>query len=175
MWWIKRCCCWAPLVEQKNSRNTVKSRHKYFIPYVFYYLYTAINGGWSNWPDWGDCSTTCGKGTQSRERRCNNPNPQHRGRKCTGEKAESRACENKPCRKFFKPLLLLIMLIGYPTTTTTFISYLKVTHRVLQFFVQVDTGRSEFSNLIESDYHWVTNFNLFGHTKEMILIILGLL
>ena len=39
------------------------------------------------------------------------------------------------------------------TTTTTFISYLKLTHRVLQFFVQVDTGRSEFNELIESDCH----------------------
>ena len=45
------------------------------------------------------------------------------------------------------------MITTTTTTTTTFISYLKVTHRVLQFFVQVDTGRSEFSELIESDCH----------------------
>ena len=52
------------------------------------------------------------------------------------------------------------------TTTTTFISNLKVTHRVLQFFVQVDTGRSEFSELIESDCHYVTNYNLYRSHKR---------
>ena len=52
------------------------------------------------------------------------------------------------------------------TTTTTFISYLKLTHRVLQFFVQVDTGRSEFNELIESDCHLVTNYNLFRSHKR---------
>ena len=45
------------------------------------------------------------------------------------------------------------------TTTTTFISYLKVTQS-FTIFLKVDTGRSEFSELIESDCHYVTDYNL---------------
>ena len=54
----------------------------------------------------------------------------------------------------------MLNFLSLLTTTTTFILYLKVTRKVLQIFVQVDTGKSEFSKLIESDYHYVTNYNL---------------
>lgn len=32
-----------------------------------------VNGGWSVWTKWTECSRTCGKGVKSRSRECINP------------------------------------------------------------------------------------------------------
>jgi hypothetical protein len=55
-----------------------------------------IHGNWSVWSQWSECSTTCGTGTQDRERECNNPAPQYGGDNCTGESAETRSCLDLP-------------------------------------------------------------------------------
>lgn len=58
-----------------------------------------VNGKYGTWGDFGSCSVTCGGGTQFRERKCDNPAPQHEGKDCTGEGAskESKACSKIPC------------------------------------------------------------------------------
>ncbi|XP_063675690.1 semaphorin-5B-like [Bolinopsis microptera] len=52
----------------------------------------AIDGGWSDYSDWGACSAGCGKGTQTRSKTCNNPPPANGGKDCGGEAVESREC-----------------------------------------------------------------------------------
>ena len=56
-----------------------------------------MDGGWSEFNEWSACSLTCGGGTQSRTRTCDNPPPLNAGRSCAGEPTEVRACETKGC------------------------------------------------------------------------------
>ena len=42
-------------------------------------LLFAVDGAWSGWANWSDCDVTCGSGTQSRVRSCDNPVPAHGG------------------------------------------------------------------------------------------------
>ncbi|KAL9956665.1 hypothetical protein ACROYT_G038180 [Oculina patagonica] len=59
----------------------------------------AINGGYSEWGDWNQCSVTCGEGSRTRSRSCNNPTPQHGGADCSslGPSQETGSCNEKPC------------------------------------------------------------------------------
>jgi len=41
-----------------------------------------IDGGYSKWSDWSQCSASCGMGQTSRERVCNNPTPKGNGKPC---------------------------------------------------------------------------------------------
>ena len=65
--------------------------------FLFLILLTAVNGGWSNWSGYIDCSRSCGGGTQSRNRSCTNPSPQHGGLSCRGNSSESRPCGINLC------------------------------------------------------------------------------
>ncbi len=58
---------------------------------------TPVNGGWSNWSDWGACSQSCGGGSQSRARTCTNPAPANGGTQCSGSPSESQACNPQAC------------------------------------------------------------------------------
>ena len=50
----------------------------------------GIDGNWGSWNEWSVCSKTCGSGTQTRTRECNNAAPQFEGNNCIGEFSESR-------------------------------------------------------------------------------------
>ena len=45
---------------------------------------------WSTWDHWS-CSVTCGRGTETRKRRCMS------GNDCRGNSEESRACNKQTC------------------------------------------------------------------------------
>ncbi|XP_023341881.1 uncharacterized protein LOC111711703 [Eurytemora carolleeae] len=56
-----------------------------------------VDGGWSTWGRWSQCSTTCGKGEQRRLRSCTAPMPSGEGRMCTGESFETNNCILRLC------------------------------------------------------------------------------
>ncbi|XP_071829906.1 uncharacterized protein [Apostichopus japonicus] len=56
-----------------------------------------VTGGWSDWSLWSDCNVTCGNGTHTRERHCNNPIPANGGADCQGPSSEVKACHNGTC------------------------------------------------------------------------------
>ncbi|XP_069119936.1 uncharacterized protein [Argopecten irradians] len=58
-----------------------------------------IDGGWSEWIDFGPCSVTCGQGYRIRTRTCDNPSPQHGGRDCDGEGRDVQLCSTEGCPK----------------------------------------------------------------------------
>ncbi len=58
---------------------------------------TPVNGGWSSWTSWSECSAECGGGTQSRTRTCTNPSPSCGGSYCSGSSKETRECNTQPC------------------------------------------------------------------------------
>lgn len=58
---------------------------------------SAVDGGWTNWSDWGSCSTTCGYGQKRRFRSCSNPSPEYGGLDCFGESTELMNCLGGNC------------------------------------------------------------------------------
>lgn len=63
---------------------------------IFHYV-LPVNGGWSNWSPWSQCSSECDSGVQTRERFCNSPSPQHGGSSCPGPQIQTRDCNSHPC------------------------------------------------------------------------------
>jgi len=57
----------------------------------------AVDGGYSDYGDWSECSAKCGGGTQTRTRTCTNPAPAHGGAECVGDSSETQACNEAPC------------------------------------------------------------------------------
>ncbi|XP_062577890.1 semaphorin-5A-like, partial [Saccostrea cucullata] len=57
----------------------------------------TVHGGWSGWNSWGGCSVTCGSGTRTRIRSCDNPSPRFGGQPCSGESSESSLCNTHNC------------------------------------------------------------------------------
>ncbi|XP_051581270.1 hemicentin-1-like isoform X1 [Myxocyprinus asiaticus] len=56
-----------------------------------------VDGNWSDWSPWEECSCTCGQGNRTRVRTCSNPAAQHGGRACEGKAVESIMCSIRPC------------------------------------------------------------------------------
>jgi hypothetical protein len=62
--------------------------------------FSLVDGGYSVWSEWMDCSLTCGGGLSTRRRSCTFPEPQFRGKDCLstiGPDTESKACKTDKC------------------------------------------------------------------------------
>ncbi|XP_045160489.2 SCO-spondin-like [Mercenaria mercenaria] len=57
----------------------------------------SVDGGFTEWTVWTDCSVTCGDGEQTRSRTCTNPEPQNGGTDCVGDTQESQTCNLASC------------------------------------------------------------------------------
>ena len=57
----------------------------------------TVNGGWTEWTDWPDCSVPCGEGTHTRTRTCTNPAPAYEGKNCVGSAIETQDCNTHGC------------------------------------------------------------------------------
>ncbi|XP_055944138.1 semaphorin-5B-like [Argiope bruennichi] len=58
---------------------------------------SPIDGHWSEWSTWEECSAPCGGGIQVRRRRCNSPPPQHGGKECIGCNQDYKFCNLQSC------------------------------------------------------------------------------
>uniref|UniRef100_A0A3P8RX36 SCO-spondin n=1 Tax=Amphiprion percula TaxID=161767 RepID=A0A3P8RX36_AMPPE len=56
-----------------------------------------VDGGWTPWSVWSDCSVTCGRGSHVRTRACINPPPRNNGSHCSGPERETQTCWTSPC------------------------------------------------------------------------------
>ncbi|XP_060568381.1 sushi, von Willebrand factor type A, EGF and pentraxin domain-containing protein 1-like isoform X2 [Ruditapes philippinarum] len=56
-----------------------------------------VDGEWSEWGNWSECSTTCGDGEKRRKRLCNNPSPDNGGEDCHGDTFDFINCNNTDC------------------------------------------------------------------------------
>lgn len=56
-----------------------------------------VDGGWSEWGAWSECSRTCGAGISIVERRCDDPEPANGGRFCIGKRRRYKICNSEPC------------------------------------------------------------------------------
>ena len=64
-----------------------------------------VDGGYGEWGQYSDCSKSCGGGTKTRARRCDNPVPAFGGKDCEslGATKESAQCNTHECpgKNFF--------------------------------------------------------------------------
>ena len=60
----------------------------------------VVDGGYSEWTKWSECSQSCGGGVKVRARSCTNPSPSGGGKDCTslGESEELAKCNEQACK-----------------------------------------------------------------------------
>ena len=56
-----------------------------------------MDGNWSKWNDYSECSVKCGAGERIRNRTCSNPSPRHGGLSCPGSDTEISKCQRQTC------------------------------------------------------------------------------
>ena len=62
-------------------------------------MYTTVDGDWTSWSDWSECSISCNGGTRIRTRTCSDPLPSCGGEECPGDNTESEDCNvNVSCK-----------------------------------------------------------------------------
>ena len=61
-----------------------------------------VDGGFTDWSEFGACSVSCGGGTQKSTRSWTNPAPAHGGKECEGETERTQECGKDPCPGKFK-------------------------------------------------------------------------
>ena len=61
-----------------------------------------INGGWSQWSSFSECSLPCGGGISRSKRKCDNPSPQNGGKFCLGDRVQYKSCNPEPCDRDFR-------------------------------------------------------------------------
>ncbi|XP_022098999.1 SCO-spondin-like, partial [Acanthaster planci] len=76
--------------ECNNKNNTIETR-----PCSL--LACPVNGGYSQWSQWSNCTMSCDGGETQRIRKCNNPTPKNGGEPCWGPAKETKTCNSGPC------------------------------------------------------------------------------
>ncbi|KAL5264684.1 hypothetical protein ACHWQZ_G005683 [Mnemiopsis leidyi] len=56
-----------------------------------------VDGGWTDYGAWSDCSKSCGSGTQYSNRTCSKPVPNSCGSACTGDSSKVQECNVDLC------------------------------------------------------------------------------
>lgn len=80
---------------QCNTVTRLNTEACYLIFFTF--VSFTVDGGFGLWSSWTACSKTCGTGSQSRSRPCNNPTPTGGGQNCTGDSSQAKSCKIKSC------------------------------------------------------------------------------
>lgn len=57
----------------------------------------VVDGGWSSWGPWQQCSRTCEGGVEYSYRECADPVPQNGGKYCEGQRVQYQSCNIQPC------------------------------------------------------------------------------
>lgn len=91
----KPCPGKSDLMEE-NSSSPFRTRRLCKYDYVPLCPPT-VDGNWSEWSFWEECSRSCGQGNRTRVRTCSNPPAQHGGRPCEGKAVEVIMCSVRPC------------------------------------------------------------------------------
>ena len=72
-------------------------------------LICLVNGQWGQWTSWSSCSQTCGGGTHTRQRECNNPPPSNSGLDCVGNGIDQHSCDTDACSPGKKMVISLVI------------------------------------------------------------------
>ena len=75
-----------------------------------------MDGHWTSWSSWIECSVTCGTEEKTRSRTCTNPEPAYGGDECTGDDTKTRSCDSGSCRgdgRFVQRHMLMSVALIY--------------------------------------------------------------
>ncbi|XP_067671002.1 uncharacterized protein [Haliotis asinina] len=74
-------------------------RDKYWSHLICYKYKRAcpVDGGWSAWGSWSECTVPCGNGYLYRQRACTYPSPVNGGQTCPGQAYQKKSCVAKKC------------------------------------------------------------------------------
>ncbi|WAR12498.1 HMCN1-like protein, partial [Mya arenaria] len=92
---VRECDSPAPQYDgQQCDGDAMETWLCYSGPFI-----NPVDGGYGQWTEWGDCSTTCSTGTSTRTRACDSPAQAHGGAYCSvlGPASESLSCNNTEC------------------------------------------------------------------------------
>ena len=70
-----------------------------FASMFHFFIVHVVDGGWTDFSRYSNCSVSCNGGNQSRWRKCTNPTPMHDGMNCSGTNIDTRQCNIYPCIK----------------------------------------------------------------------------
>lgn len=79
------------------TQACVFSRFKILI-HVYLVTSLTVDGNWTSWGAWSQCTKTCGLSYRKRSRSCTDPAPQYGGGGCDGQNDQVERCTGKPCK-----------------------------------------------------------------------------
>ncbi len=62
-----------------------------------FHIIITVHGTWGAWAEWTACTLSCGGGSRTRKRRCDNPPPGNGGNHCSGEEKQIDYCNKESC------------------------------------------------------------------------------
>ena len=71
-----------------------------------------MDGKYTDWGAYSDCSEKCGGGVKTRTRSCTNPTPAHGGKACVGPSIQTDSCNLHPCPGIYDPSILIFHLLS---------------------------------------------------------------
>lgn len=118
-----------------------------------------IDGNYTEWTAWSDCSVTCGGGLQTRSRICSNPAPQNGGKNCNelGPANQTQACNPNPCR----PSCSIGLDIGIVVDTSQSVKKYNL-KKVMTFIVELV---DHFNPSPDGDHFGLVTFNRKAFTQ----------
>ena len=118
---VHLCPCNHGVLHKLRLHHLKKNTDQLFI-YMF-----LVDGQWGRFSSWSTCSRTCGGGTRTRQRECNNPPPSNGGLDCVGDATRERNCNTNACPGERKKCF------GFDTLVFTFFSEWRLGSMVYLF------------------------------------------
>ena len=110
-------------------------------------LFIDVDGGWGEWGSWSSCSVTCGSGTETRTKECDNPAPKGTGADCTGDSSESQQCDAGVCPGMLVVVVVVVVVVVAVVVVCLFVCCVVLL--LLLLFTPVDGGWGEWSGFGE--------------------------
>ena len=84
-------------------------------------MWFSVDGQWGAWASWTSCNVTCGGGSRTRSRSCDNPKPTNGGKGCSGTGNDMLPCGDTLCPSklcYYQQSLLAQHLCDHSCTCT---------------------------------------------------------
>ena len=118
----------------------------------FLLLKFSVNGAWTTWSSWSQCSATCKDGLQESYRACTDPEPQYGGDVCLGEATrllhciEVETCPGKLARPIGRIFSFFFFFFWGGELFDPTVNLLDLTTYITTFFVHFKVNMDLFAD-----------------------------